>query len=589
MSVLNALVHKSARRNEVAAARHRSFIVAHLVTPVLALLAVPLHRYLNGSFDPVVLYSLGWMMTPALISLFLWRTGALAVAHLMSAAVLSVLVGYVAIYTGGLASFAVFWLLALPVEAALSGSRRVVLSSVLLSLSILAILTVISYLGMLPPSRIAEADAPLVALAGLVSALLYIGVLAGAIERIADKTDRAIESTSERFQLLAENASDIITRHGPNGEVSFVSGAAGRLIGGDPNALLGNGFLNLIHPEDRHVYLTAFVRASDMRQATTCEFRVADRLPDDAVKPEYKWVELNCRPIAGVEDAGSKSDLVAVSRDITDRRKQREELRSARDAAEDASRSKTVFLANISHELRTPLNSVIGFAELMERELPAASDASRYAEYARLVRESGEHLLGVVNDLLDMSKIEAGQFSLCREPTDLNEVVEYCRHAISSSASGQDVSITLDLKDGGVDVFADPRACKQIVLNLLSNAVKFAPPGTGVSLRTDIGPKEALLVVEDVGPGIAPELMAKLGQPFLQAEGSYARRNDGTGLGLSIVHGLVKLHDARIDIDSEPGRGTIVTVAFPRDEERSGDQQHHLNENAPDRVLEPAE
>ncbi len=588
MGGFEALVHKSVRHDELATAKHRTFIVAHIVGPMLAATAVPLHWYVNGGFDSVVLFSLCWLMMPALIALFLWRTGALTIAYLLSAAILAILVGFVALHTAGLSSFALFWLLAVPVEAALSGSRRVVLSSVLLCIAVLAVLGGLFELDALPQSRVSAADAPLYATIGLLSALLYIGMLAGTIDHLYGKTSRAAQNSEERYRLLAENATDVITRHGPNGEVSFVSGAWEQLVDGDAGDLSGTGYLSLIHPDDRHAYLTAFVRAADTLGPATCEFRIASELPMQGASPTYKWVELNCRPISKPGKANGPCELVAISRDITTRREHQEVLREARDNAQEANSAKTVFLANISHELRTPLNSVIGFAELMERELPVANSAARFEEYASLIRESGEHLLGVVNDLLDLSKIEAGQFSLCAEPVDLNEIAGYCSQAMKSSAEDADVTIALDLAIVDIDILADPRACKQILLNLLSNAVKFSEPGCVIKIATRYTDTNALLSVEDQGPGIAPGIIDRLGQPFVQADAHYSRRHDGTGLGLSIVNGLVKLHQGLIEIDSRKDIGTTVTVVLPltgqpdhlfTDEKRAKEQET--------RILEP--
>lgn len=588
MGGFEALVHKSVRHDELAIANHRTFIVAHIVGPMLAAMAVPLHWYVYGEFDSVVLFSLCWLMTPVFVALFLWRTGALTIAYLLSAAILAILVGFVASHTAGLSSFALFWLLAVPIEAAMSGSRRVVLSSIILCIAVLAVLGGLSELDALPPSRVSAANAPLYATIGLLSALLYIGMLAGTIDHLYGKTSRAAQNSEERFRLLAENATDVITRHGPNGEVSFVSGAWEQLVDGDAGDLSGTGYLNLVHPEDRHAYLTAFVRAADTVAPATCEFRIASELPRPGRSPAYKWVELNCRPISKSGKDGGTCELVAISRDITVRRRHQEALREARDTAQEANTAKTVFLANISHELRTPLNSVIGFAELMERELPVANGAARFEEYASLIRESGEHLLGVVNDLLDLSKIEAGQFSVCSEPLDLNEIAGYCSQAMKSSAKDADVAIAIDLAIEDIDILADPRACKQILLNLLSNAVKFSEPGCVVKIATRYSDTHALLSVEDQGPGIAPEIIDRLGQPFVQADADYSRSHDGTGLGLSIVNGLVKLHQGLIDIDSRKNIGTTVTIAFPL----PGLSDHHLPDEQKakeqdSRILEP--
>ena len=268
-------------------------------------------------------------------------------------------------------------------------------------------------------------------------------------------------------------------------------------------------------------------------------------------------------PIREADCEHELCEIVAISRDVTQRRQRQEELRVARDAAEESNRAKTVFLASMSHELRTPLNSVIGFAELLERGPDSAGRSSASTEYAKLIRQSGEHLLSVVNDLLDLSKMEAGQFTLFREVVDLNEITSYCEHVMHTAAEEAEVEIVLDLAPQGVDIDADQRACKQILLNLLSNAIKFSQPGAVVRVKTESRGTSARLIVQDNGCGISPDLLTRLGQPFVQADAEYSRKHEGAGLGFSIVQGLVKLHKGSVVIDSVEDQGTIITVSLP--------------------------
>lgn len=563
MGMIDRLIHESARGDELASAKHHAFLVSHIVAPILAGLAVPLHWILNGGFDPLVLQALGWMMSPALVAAYLMKTGNLTTAYLLSSAILAVLVGLVAAHTGGLSSFALFWLLAVPVEAAMSGSRKVVVASVALTCAILVTLGVAAEMHLLPASRVDPEHAQMYGAIGLVSALLYVGMLSATIEHLSGKSDRAVQDNARRFRLLAENATDVITRHGPNGEVSFVSGAANKLVNCAPEMLSGRGYLELVHADDREIFLSAFMRATTTKEPASVEFRLAGDFAGFGGASDYKWVELNCRPIREADCESELCEIVAISRDVTQRRRRQEDLRVARDAAEESNRAKTVFLANMSHELRTPLNSVIGFAELLEREPASAGRPAASAEYAKLIRQSGEHLLAVINDLLDLSKIEAGQFTLLREVMDLNEVATYCEHVMHTAAEDADVAVVLDLAPAGVDINADQRACKQILLNLLSNAIKFSQPGGTVRVKTVGDGAAARLVVQDHGCGIAPELMARLGQPFVQADAEYSRKHEGAGLGLCIVHGLVKLHSGSLVVDSLENQGTTITVSLP--------------------------
>ena len=374
-----------------------------------------------------------------------------------------------------------------------------------------------------------------------------------------------------RFQLLAENATDMITRHEMNGDVSFVSGAANLLVNGDPQTLMGRGYIGLIRPDDREAYVAAVAMAAKTGEPASAEFRLAGPTDAGETAGADKWIELRCRPIVGGGDAGAPLQLVAVSRDITHRKQQQEELRKARDLAEQASSAKTAFLANMSHELRTPLNSVIGFAEILERDSDFSPGGETRREYAGLIRQSGQHLLGVVNDLLDMSRIEAGQMNLCFDVVDVNEVIRYCEQWVSASAVSRNVTLILELDHGTPEIEADQRACRQILLNLLSNAIKFSKPGGRVVIRTGSDGRMAQISVRDHGDGIAPELLNKLGQPFVQADGAYSKGHEGAGLGLSIVKGLLKLHDGRIDIETAENAGTCITVSFPLVHAAQGD------------------
>lgn len=561
--LLGPWVHASVRDDPWSHARHHSFIVSHLLGAAMAAAAIPLYWVVNGRMDAVVTAALCWMMTPAIVAFFLMRTGALQAAHLMSSSILAVLIGAIAARTGGLGSFLIFWMLAVPVEAAMSGSRRVVIFALVLSVCVLAGLGTADALDLLPVSMVPDAQREALMILGLVSALAYIGMLAATIDHLYGKSQEAVKDSSQRYQLLAENATDMITRHETNGDVSFVSGAANQLVDGDPQALMGRGYIGLIRPDDREAYVAAVAMAAETGEPASAEFRLAGTSRDGETTCAQKWIELSCRPIVGSGDGEGPLQLVAVSRDITRRKAQQEELRKARDLAEQASSAKTAFLANMSHELRTPLNSVIGFAEILERDNDVGAGTEARREYAGLIRQSGQHLLGVVNDLLDMSRIEAGQMKLCFDVVDINEVIRYCEQWVSASAVSRNVTLVLELDHDSPEIEADQRACRQILLNLLSNAIKFSKPGGRVVVRTGSDGRMAQVSVRDQGEGIAPELLSKLGQPFLQADGAYSKGHEGAGLGLSIVKGLLKLHNGWIDIETAENAGTCITVSFP--------------------------
>jgi two-component system cell cycle sensor histidine kinase PleC len=237
--------------------------------------------------------------------------------------------------------------------------------------------------------------------------------------------------------------------------------------------------------------------------------------------------------------------------------------------AEEANQAKSKFLANMSHELRTPLNAIIGFSEIMESGMFGPLGAEKYGEYCKDIRTSGQYLLEVINDILDMSKIEAGRIRLDIEDIELDRILGDAMRVVSGRAEEK----CLDLQPRfvpGVRVAADQRALKQIALNLLSNAVKFTPERGRVTVHGRVSGSSILLAIEDTGIGISKDALMKLGRPFEQVESQLTKRHQGSGLGLAIAKSLTELHGGRMRIRSTLGRGTIVAVRLPR-RERSAD------------------
>ncbi len=254
-----------------------------------------------------------------------------------------------------------------------------------------------------------------------------------------------------------------------------------------------------------------------------------------------------------------------LERLIADRtRKLREkvvELEKARAAAIEASTAKSRFLATMSHELRTPLNAILGFSEVIEREMYGAAGDKRYPEYAHHIHESGSHLLSLIRDILDLSKIEAGKMELSCEAVDVADLVaEACRLTNAERNHAVCVHVMHDLPP----INADPRAARQMLLNLLSNAMKFTPPGRSIIVtaasRADRG---VTIAVADHGIGIAKEDIPKALAAYSQVDNAHTRSHDGTGLGLPIVAALMKLHGGSFALESEVGQGTTASLHFP--------------------------
>lgn len=254
---------------------------------------------------------------------------------------------------------------------------------------------------------------------------------------------------------------------------------------------------------------------------------------------------------------------VAICSDLTAQKQHEDELVKAWEQAVIANRSKSEFLANVSHELRTPLNAIIGFSEVVERELFGPLGNERYVSYVRDIRNSGEHLLSLINDILDLSKIEAGRFQLRMEEVDCNEIAHSVARLIRPRTVEHGLTMKIDLPERPIVLNADKRAVKQVLINLLSNAVKFTPENGTVTLASRPWHEGVEFVVSDTGIGIDEKDMQVALAPFGQIDSQFTRKYEGTGLGLPIVKGIVELHGGTLKIKSEPSCGTSVIVRFP--------------------------
>jgi two-component system cell cycle sensor histidine kinase PleC len=236
--------------------------------------------------------------------------------------------------------------------------------------------------------------------------------------------------------------------------------------------------------------------------------------------------------------------------------------RAAKEIAENASRTKSEFFASMSHELRTPLNAILGFSEIISCGLYGPCDA-RYQNYAQSIHEAGAHLLQLVNDILDLSKAEAGKLTLRPEPVDVGELMRGTARLMQQKAREGGLALNVEIADE-VTLWADSLRLKQVVFNLLSNAIKFTDRGGQVTLSLDRDPRGAIVIgVRDTGIGIAADRLPELFEPFHQIDNVYTRSHDGTGLGLAIVKKIVGLHDGTVEIASAQGEGTRVLARLP--------------------------
>jgi cell cycle sensor histidine kinase DivJ len=494
---------------------------------------------------------------------------------------LTALLNQVTAVTSGIGSIDAIWLVVVPLEAALSASRRVVATAATFTLGATGLLVLLGAYQLLPPPS-EGAPAALAAL-GIVSAGLYATGLALGAEALARTSFWLLYTEEDRYRLLARNITDVITRHSRDGAILFVSPAAEKLFGAATSSLHGHGLFDRVHVADRPAYLTALGDTAALGESNSVEFRVRRDSVDVQGRAgvEFVWVEMRCRPLEQMaDDAGDRDrrEVVAVLRDVTERKTHQQALLAAHAEAERANAAKGRFLATMSHELRTPLNAIIGFSEMLTQETQLRLDAHRRNEYAGLINSSGNHLLSVVNGILDMSKIETGNFEITPEPFAPARVVAGCCGILALRAREAGVSLETFAGDELPEMIADKRALNQILLNLVSNAIRFTDRGGKVTLSARAEAMHITFAVEDNGVGISDADLERVGEPYFQAGSSYDRRQGGTGLGLSIVKGLVGLQGGEMSIRSRVGEGTRVTVQLPIDCERASQSKKNADQ-----------
>ena len=382
-----------------------------------------------------------------------------------------------------------------------------------------------------------------------VSALLTAGAAALAFRLSAARQTRRLSATSAavtQVETVLAGQPGLTLVLDASGAALAAYGAAPAALPVDP--LFEDGLIAAVHAPDRPAVKAALAKAGAGAEA---QVRFAPRLALD------RRILLVLRRL----DRDEPPRLIALALDATLQHAREEGLEAARAEAEAQNAGKSRFLANMSHELRTPLNAVIGFSDIMRQRL-FGPVPDRYADYAQSIHAAGGHLLDLINDVLDVSRIEAARYDLSIERFDVREVVSAAIALVRVQADDKGVDLAAVLPPDALTVAADRRALKQITLNLLSNAVKFTPTGGAVTVSVEALGADLELTVADTGVGVAPEDLARIGRPFEQAGGA-EQRAQGTGLGLSLVRSLAELHQGAMSIDSTPGEGTAVTIRLP--------------------------
>jgi len=366
----------------------------------------------------------------------------------------------------------------------------------------------------------------------------------------ADPQERADTPVEELFDMAVFAVAG-------NGDVVETRGPVRRMFGLPAEMLLATGLFERLHVADRVAYLSAVADIREGAAAHRLELRL--RAPAAGTGPGVY------RPYTVEMVRASRPDapVVAMLRDGAEAAEMRTRLAASRDAADGGEIAKNRFIATVSHELRTPLNAILGFSDMLLGGMAGPFGEARQRDYVGLIRESGSHLLSLVNSILDMSKIESGAYEIAPEPFRLGDAVEMARAMLAFQAEAKGITLVDGVAPGTGELTADRRAVNQMLINLVANAVKFTPAGGKVTIGARRLGSRVLFWVSDTGIGIAEADMQRLGRPFAQIQNDYTRQFEGTGLGLAVVKGLVALHKGTMTIESTEGEGTVVTVSLP--------------------------
>ncbi|WP_148219781.1 PAS domain-containing sensor histidine kinase [Azospirillum sp. B510] len=391
-----------------------------------------------------------------------------------------------------------------------------------------------------------------------------------------------------RFRSLVQTAASIILVLGADGRVLEANHEAERAFGLEVGQAVGRPWTEVMEERPNGAFATQLAMAAEGTEIRNFEQAVRDqqyrservllwnlnRLPESDGAPagilcvgqditRRKRAEMALRQARDELEMRVADRTRALMQEIQERRRAEQALIQAKEQAELANRAKSEFLANMSHELRTPLNAIIGFSSMMESEIVGPLGHPKYLDYAKVIGKSGQHLLAVISDILDVAKIEAGKLEMHPQPMDVRDAVESSLLLIAERAKEGGLTLVQDIAPDTPRLLGDPVRVKQILLNLLANAVKFTPAGGSVTLRVRPEGGRILIEVADSGIGMSAEGIAIALQPFGQVDSQLSRRSGGTGLGLPLVRSFVELLNGTLDIRSREGEGTTISVRLP--------------------------
>lgn len=373
------------------------------------------------------------------------------------------------------------------------------------------------------------------------------------------QAEEELRKSEEKFRLLADHANDLINICSLEGKYIYVSPSIERLLGYRADEVINREISEFVHPDDLdQIFASNIKHIADNSAYVTYMYRIRHK------SGHWEWMEASAS-IMRDERSGKPLQISAVSRLITERVLHEQELTQARERAEKADRAKSDFLAHMSHEIRTPLNAVIGFAEVMRDQMFGPLGSPRYLEYTTDIYNSGTHLLALINDVLDISKVEAGNFELQEDRVELDTIIQTTLRLIKDRSDAKRILLTSRLHDAP-DLWCDRRVMVQVMLNLVGNAVKFTPDSGRITIESQLNSEGCLeITVTDTGVGIAaqdiPAVMLPFGQ--VRTRSDTAMAEPGTGLGLPLAKSFIEKHGGYFTLTSEPGIGTRATITLP--------------------------
>jgi len=387
--------------------------------------------------------------------------------------------------------------------------------------------------------------------------VVAVGSIAADVTKMRH-TEEALLKHERYLQAILDHVVEGVVVINHMGRIEAFNPAAEALFGYQAEEAIGEKVTYLMNEPDKgphDAYMSAYSQTGKSKVVGVKARELEARHKDGTVFP----IELN----VGEFILDDQSVFIGTMREISTRLDAEESLRLALVDAEQANRAKSEFLATMSHELRTPLNAILGFSDILVGQFFGDLGSAKYKEYAEDIHASGSHLLHLVNDILDLSAIEAGEHSLNIESLSIHDVLDGCFPIIQEAANRKGIHYTTEIADDFQTIYADPRALRQILLNVLYNSVKFTPNEGSVVLRASNSNAFHILEITDTGCGIHSDDLGKLTEPFVRTESNPHTSQEGTGLGLAIVASLVALHEGDLNIKSEISKGTTVTITLP--------------------------